>query len=251
MLKQGTNSVRLYQGTNTVRRVYQGTSLVYSSFPAIDGLVSYFKLDSNADNSVNASYNGTASNISWIAGKIGTAASFNGSNSLISSTQPNVTNNFAYSLWVYPGSNITIASEANLGTSGQTGQKYVIGPVNGGNSYEGMGISVGGNGVQIVSHWTGNIPVLLSYSASMPNTWFHIVVNCTNRQPSLYINNVLVRTGLTAYTSAVSGSLTYLGNTYPAYGPYQGYADEVACFNRVLTTSEISELYNGGSGITY
>lgn len=47
-----------------------------------DNLISYYKLDSNSNDSVGTN-NGTDTSVSYVAGKIGNAASFNGSTSTI------------------------------------------------------------------------------------------------------------------------------------------------------------------------
>lgn len=47
-----------------------------------DNLVSYYKLDSNSNDSI-GSNNGTDTSVSYVAGKIGNAGSFNGSTSYI------------------------------------------------------------------------------------------------------------------------------------------------------------------------
>lgn len=95
------------------------------------------------------------------------------------------------------------------------------------------------------------------------STWYHIVYTDdgtkTNAGMKMYINGVLqTTTNLNSgtYTGMPNGSsITRMGDA--SFGlstltRHNGYIDETAIWkNRILTQSEVTSLYNSGSGITY
>ena len=110
--------------------------------------------------------------------------------------------------------------------------------------YAGTGVSVI-NGVSVIEHASNYMPSPLVYNAPI-NGWTHIAVVYQNKQPNLYVNGVLVRTGL------ISGRTVYpsanLGKVNSGYGPYWGLLDEVSIYNRALTSVEIQSIFLAGSG---
>ena len=64
----------------------------------------------------------------------------------------------------------------------------------------------------------------------------------TNKQPSLYLNGVWVRTGLTSPRTAVHPSPQFGGDTL-AYGHFAGLVDEPSIYNRSLSPAEIESIY--------
>jgi hypothetical protein len=80
--------------------------------------------------------------------------------------------------------------------------------------------------------------------------WSHWVVNFTSASSvDIYLNGVLA--------TSVSGSALFsraglqLGCRGAGENPFDGLIDEVGIWSRVLTSGEISSLYNGGSGLSY
>jgi len=59
----------------------------------------------------------------------------------------------------------------------------------------GAGVSVGTNGVSVFEHGGNYVPSLLVYDTPI-QTWTHVAVVYSNRQPALYLNGNLVRVGL-------------------------------------------------------
>ena len=86
--------------------------------------------------------------------------------------------------------------------------------------------------------------LLLVYDAPITG-WTHIAVVYLNQQPSLYVNGVLVRTGVTSSTHSCPG--TCLGEAATGYGYYSGLLDEVSIYNRPLSAAEVQAIYNAGS----
>jgi hypothetical protein len=84
--------------------------------------------------------------------------------------------------------------------------------------------------------------------------WHHVVMQFeVGVGSSLYVNNTLIGTdntttaAIASYTQGFRIGAQFAGP--PRY--YSGDIDEVGIWSQVLTVSEISDLYNLGSGITY
>lgn len=99
----------------------------------------------------------------------------------------------------------------------------------------GTGISVGTNGVSVYEHAAGYMPCLLSWEGAV-NGWTHIAVVYNDKTPYLYVNGVLVKTGLTSWKTDVYAS-NMVGSGI--YGVMNGQFDEVRVWGRVRTQAEI------------
>lgn len=112
-----------------------------------------------------------------------------------------------------------------------------------------------------VDGWTG--PMLrISGNSVAPDTWTHVVGVINNGNIELYINgavenqNPLQNTLVTSALNFSNGRVT-IGNarlyngSYIANRWFRGKIDEVAIWSRALSLSEISALYNNGSGLQY
>lgn len=100
---------------------------------------------------------------------------------------------------------------------------------------EGFGIALGTNGLMVITHAAGYMPVLLSYSADLSG-WNHYTLVFSALTPKLYINGVLVRTGLSSPRTQTFLSSNFGG---AGYGYYQGYLDDLCIYNTALTYSQI------------
>lgn len=166
-----------------------------------------------------------------------TGGSINGYNSGTVNI-PQADNNFTVELWVNPTSPHEIDPETLSYPYGIYGQKFVIDPVwgSGDGSVAGMGISVGTNGVSVYEHAAGYMPALLVWQGAVTG-WTHIAVVYENRTPKLYINGVLVRTGIqSAYPHIHPGNLVGSG----IYGTMTGEVDEVRVWSIIRSQSQIA-----------
>jgi hypothetical protein len=199
---------------------------------------------------------GTAQNATWTAGRVGPGAlDFNGTSSsvTVNSAAPlvNISNNFTLSFWAYPRSTHEIDPEVIGGAAGVSGERYVFGPNWYSNGDAGAGVSVGTNGVSVYEHAATYMPATLVYQGTLSG-WTHIVVVYKNKQPKLYINGVLVRTGLTSPKNSVHIQPWNLGGT--SYGYFNGMLDEVCVYKDSFTPADVQALYatyqsanNGGT----
>lgn len=84
-------------------------------------------------------------------------------------------------------------------------------------------------------------------------TWYHFVVTKTVNSVAIYISN----TSLSSHTLTKTGSsagvnVTSFGRHGSAsFGYATAYMDEIGIWSRVLTSDEITALYNSGSGSQY
>ncbi len=104
-----------------------------------------------------------------------------------------------------------------------------------------FGVSVGSNGVSVYEHAANYMPATLVYSGSL-NGWTHVTVVYENKQPKLYINGSLVRTGLTSPMSFVHLNPAETGGD--VYGYYAGKLDEIRVYNRALSAAEVATFPN-------
>ncbi len=164
----------------------------------------------------------------------------------------NIINNFTLQLWVSPTSTHEIDAETTSSIGGTAGQKYAIGAAQGDNAWggghSGAGISVGTNGISVYEHAAGTMPPLLVYAGNILG-WNNVVVVYKNRQPKLYINGLLAKTGLTSSKNYVHVGL--YGNDYgigkcTSYGFFNGLIDDVRVYDAALSSSQIKQNYIAG-----
>jgi hypothetical protein len=176
----------------------------------------------------------------------GGALVFDGGDDRVSSSTSNVFNNFSYDIWCLPQTTHEIESQTNSGFGGTSGQKYVIGPQFVASPDAGSGISVGTNGISVYEHSAAYMPPLLSHSVTI-NAPIHIVVNYTNKVPSLYINGTFIKNGLASTRTNVKITTDLIG-AYPSYGFFNGRIYSAKFYSRALTPEEIQQNFNATKG---
>lgn len=87
------------------------------------------------------------------------------------------------------------------------------------------------------------------------SNWHHVVVTKDNDTIKLYVDAVLkttVTTGTGIYYNSSSYQIMMGARYIGSFRDYiRAYVDQTAMWNRVLTSTEISELYNNGYGSAY
>ena len=222
-----------------------------SCVPPPSGLLDWWAGDGSANDTLgnldSALYGGTT----IVPGKVGQAFSFDGVHNCVTNSQPGLTNvldSYTTEFWAWPSTARSSTPEDTSGIYGHGGQRYAVfpyvGPTGG---TVGSGISVGTNGVSVFEAGWGYLPALLVYDVPIVG-WTHIAVVYSNRQPSLYINGVLVRSGLISVNpSCPSTWLGERGADSVDQGFYAGLLDEVSIYDRSLSTAEIRAIYQAGS----
>jgi len=198
-------------------------------------LVSYYSLDGNSNDSV-GSNNGTDTDIiySTANGKINQGAGFNGTTSkVILPLVSTAVDNVSLTSWVKLDNlsqNTYIFYNGNGNSSGY-GFYISDGFGNAGHNLCGLigGVSFGNTGVAFAS--TG--------------VWYHIAMVRTNGSWQLYLNSVPAGSTFTN-TPNVPDTGGRIGDT-----SFSGAIDECGFWNRALSATEITQLYNNGLGISY
>ena len=204
--------------------------------------VSYWKLDGNSLDFYGTN-NGADTAITYAAGKIGQAAVFNGSTSKINLGASNTLelSDVSISAWV----NITNTATYRMIFTRVTGNglSYT-------NSYE-LFVDTTGK-----LSWYGNAtPYVVGATALPTGSWIHIVATRSATGACvLYVNGSVHASGTTSPPVPSTASVTYIGgrNQSAADGnlySFNGMIDEVGLWGRVLTPTEVTVLYNSGSGI--
>lgn len=204
-----------------------------------DNLVSYWKLDGNSNDAV-ASNNGTDTDITYSAGngKIVQGAGFNGSTSTF--TLPIVLGTAgSINLW-FKRSDTSTNQGCMFGSTKISVADYIrINPTT-------------SNTVQFICE---NDVVSASWTTDT-NWHMATIVWDTSTAWKGYVNGVLVATGSgvknptnTGYNLRVGITADGLGISGGTY--YLGAIDELGYWNRRISETEISQLYNGGSGLPY
>lgn len=158
-----------------------------------------------------------------------------------------ITNTFTIEFWANPQTQDNFY-DGELGA--QYGgllvfHPYAIAPFWGGyaeTGYAGVGLSVGTNGVTVFEHADQYVSARLIYQGPITG-WTHIALEYVNKTPSLYINGVLVATGLTSGKTYVSPSYNWGGG---GYGFFTGSLDEGRIWSVARTPAQIAASYNKG-----
>jgi hypothetical protein len=214
--------------------------------PPPSGLVAWWQAEGDARATIGGPDGVLINGTSFAPGMVAQAFSFNGLNNYVTNPTPailSVSNSYTMEFWARPTAARATTPEDTTGFPGTGSQRYAIFPNNGG-SKAGAGVSVGTNGVSVFEHGDTYLPSLLVYDAPILD-WTHVAVVYIDKQPRLYLNGTLVRTGLTSTRNSYPS--TCLGEDGHGYGFYAGLLDEVTIYNRPLTPSEIFAIYSAGN----
>ena len=160
-----------------------------------------------------------------------------------------VENTFSLMFWFQTTSSYLDYGAATEGESHYKGN-YAIYPAHSGSTTaQGLGVKVGRDGICLMGHYGGDLPVLMTYSASINANWHHLAVTIQdNSAPILYLDGQKVATGATP-TRTMNLGIRIGGDDY---GYYTGKLDDVRIYNRALAANEIRTLYEMvESSITY
>jgi hypothetical protein len=236
------DEVRLYGrglSTDEISRLYKLQKPKFSSGLTTSGLVGYWPLDEGVgtraeDMSANNNNGTLVGGPTWGAGRNGKAISFNGNGNYInlgSSSSIN-TSVFTYSAWIYnTGANQGSVQQGIIGSSSNGGPEWRL---------EGGAPAVMGllkQGVANIGTSNSNIPI---------NTWTHVAVTYDSAGNYVfYKNGVLDGSGTSLQSFSFSNLQIGLGFPGGSGDYFNGTIDDVRVYKRVLTVTEISNLYKG------
>ena len=201
-------------------------------------LLSYWRFENNVTDELNAN-NGVDSGTADIAGIIGRGRDFEqteGDYVNVGNSTIDLTNgNFTFNMWVKPE---TLVASARLFATTTT-NGYGIYIDTGRLAFSKFGVDgVIGTDAMSVGVWS-MLTVIYDTSANLI---------------TYYINGTADSGGADSYSSTFSSGMNYyIGNGYVVGTTYawDGIIDEVSVWTRCLLSTEVTQLYNGGLGITY
>lgn len=222
----------LYQSGQVTRKVVSNRGLV-GHWTFNEGTSTLAKDSSNFGN------NGTlVSGVSWVNGKRGKAASFDGSSGYVRVPDSNSldVDSFTISAWVRHTSNTFKTWEPIVAKGDVTYRLLLCGSV---------GIYCTGGSLNAFTAAI-NVGELNVSSSVVPelNRWYHVVATYDRSNLILYVDGALVNS--TPVTAAVTSNSTDLwigNNTDVPTKFWTGNIDDVRIYNRALTATEITTLY--------
>ena len=201
-------------------------------------LVGYWKLHETsgvrADSTSSGNDLSDNNGVGCVAGKIGNAANFDGTNYL----------NTADLSGVMDGQSFTVAFWAKFDPSAQSGTPGLVNSWSGGGAYN-LRFVPSGNTLNLYLGGSGEILA----AAPTDGTWHHYVVRRDHASGNndFWIDGVLATSG----NSGSIGSWTRGIRIGRADDALVGAIDETGLWKRALTSDEIAALYNTGTGKTY
>lgn len=180
-----------------------------------------------------------------VTGKIGTAYRFDGTNDevIVNSSYMQVVNetNVSISMWVWSNKTSTTVYAISKSSDSAGRQNYAIRQENEWWNARTTQSNLGG--------------IVANDSTTQVNTgaFQHVVYRRNDTYLSIWVNGVVA--GIFAYDGTHYGQATNwtIGNRGDPSSAqfFNGTIDEIGIWNRSLTDAEITQLYNGGTGITY
>jgi uncharacterized repeat protein (TIGR03803 family) len=231
-------------GTNGSGTIYQLSlaELPSGCTPPPSGLVGWWPANGNALDIVGGN-NGTLENgVTFAPGEVGQAFNFNSDSAMVLLGNPASLQlqNFTIEAWVQRGST-TIASSDESAVYGNA-LLFAYG-----HSGYGFGMAPNGNLIQTQI----DVGQVVSTSGVTDTNWHHIAVTTSSGTVVFYIDGVGYPAGIFNPTyqftppAAIGGRGDNLnGNNNDSF---LGAIDEMAIFNRALSSNEVASIYNAGS----
>lgn len=190
--------------------------------------------------------NGTLVNgVGWTSGKLGAAVEFDGTNDYVTTNvgaplRSGETNDLTWATWLWidaTGRNDFIVWKTANGT-------------------DDIGIFTDADTkVAVFARINSSAGSIITGATTLSiNTWYHVALTKSGDSWTLYLNAVSDGSATAARTLASHDTdVLWLGSNHTNFSPLaannlDGRLDQFAAWNRALSGSEISDLYNGGSG---
>jgi hypothetical protein len=214
--------------------------------------VSYWKLDEASgtradsfggnnltDNNGVGSASGVVGNDAVFVAAAGTYLSHASNSSL------QVTGDFTFACWIKLGSQ----------PSGSNAYSIITKDIDTGRDYT-LDYSPGYRYLRFYHAYNGDVNTLCCNDTPLSNgTWYFVVIwyDATANKDYMRVNDsLLYGDPYTPGTIQTSTEFRIGSRPYPGYNDYfDGEIDEVGFWKRVLTSAEITSLYNGGAGVTF
>jgi hypothetical protein len=224
----------------------------------LDSLVSYWKLDGSSGAAADSAGSNTLTNtgVTYVSGKINNAGDFENSGtaqylSISDASQSglDITGDISVHAWLKP------ESAPGTDIQYQVVNKFLAAGDQ--RSYAFRYEDASGTKKLTMQVGTGASSENLSVNQNLGTGTFHDVVwtwKASNSTLTVYVDGSSIGTDVGSYTSLFSGTAPFIvgdSANLDVMNNFDGIIDEVGVWSRVLTSTEVSELYNSGSGRQY
>ena len=197
-----------------------------------EGLVAYYPLDGSSNDASGNDNPGVWSGTeSYVDGKIGQAASFDGSSSIVSQNNLGIVGNSprTISYWSYTAAGTSsVITPEGYGGQNQSDMDYLV-------------YNYGGSGGKGYCFGVWNGMGSCSTGDISQDAWHMVTETSSGSLRNLYIDTVLVASYAASFDT--TDTPLSIGATYGFPSYYTGLIDDFRVYNRVLAQSEINELY--------
>ncbi len=196
-------------------------------------LIAHYKLNGDANDVTGNGNHGTPTDVSWVVGKIGQAASFNGWNSVIALPITTGVTSITFMGWFYCiGSYDMLRIILDI----QTGRTFFFW-LNGASQVK-LGVYDG---------------TAYRYFGATPNAneWHHVAFVCDADagKANCYVDGVQSGSEVAYIPRAIGGKVRLSGHYgYSTSYEFHGYMDDVRIYNEVLPEWKIQAIYDFGRG---
>ena len=211
------------------------------------GLIAHYPLNGNANDALGR-YNGTASNVTWVDGKLGQAGSFPTTSSDIVTGAPisKISGSFSLSYWVYAtGLNPDVDSRVNIITLGATtagGYHHLL------HNHGGVHAATWS-----VSGWGGGPSNSTPPTSVVNNKWVNVVavIDSLSSTSKIFIDGGLVSSlglfGEVTKPMNFASDTIFIGGTAAQSGSERPsiIVDDVRIYDHALSKREIRDLCRG------
>jgi hypothetical protein len=199
----------------------------------IMALIAHWPLNGNTNDISGNGYNGTPTNITYAAGKIGQAASFNGSSSQVNASNNSIFNlgqQFSITFWVNPELQTTSFNGIVSKTGGNT------------TGYEVRTTTSNESTTNIQFRVLNGSDIGLAININN-NVWTHIVAKFNSGKYSIYKNGLLeAQLDTVVVSPAVVSQELRIGRLGYASLFFKGFINDVRIYDHALTDMEIQDL---------
>jgi hypothetical protein len=213
---------------------------------AITTPISYYKLDESSGNASDSVGSNTGTNnntVIFSAGKINNGADFNGTNqsfSLGTSSTLNPSTTLSINAWFKTTDNTVFQCVMSRDTVSSIGVDRCYG------LYVLSGKLYG----EVFSSSTAS--TITGGTTLANNTWYMVTMVQNGTDLRIYLNGTSdatpVSSAITLFTATIN---TYIGARGNSTGYMKGSLDEIGLWSTALSSTEVTELYNGGVGKQY